>query len=524
MEEPKPRVKGKKKPSETTAANQAIQLAEESCEFWKTPYDDAYVTIRFGDHVEHHLVRSRAFRAWLRERYHRKTAKVCNGKVLSEVLDHFEGIAELGEVHKVFVRIGQADDGAVYLDLGDETRRAVRVTPDGWKLVPSKDVPIKFRRSPRMLPLPEPDRESSVEDLERLRDFANVTDEDWPLVKGWTLNVLNPTGPYLGLVLIGEYGTGKSRTAEFVRSLVDPIRTEEEGLPKDDHDFALRAMASHIVDYGNLGDSMPAAFSDRLCRVATGGSFGTRRYYRDDEERLFDLTGPIVLNGIGAFATRGDLLDRVVVLRLPRLEKRRPEAKLRKAFKQAHPKLLGALLDAAVLALRNQDTVELEEDTRMVDAVAWIVAGAEGLGITRGEFFEALRRVRGSANETVLGASVFGGVLRGYLDRVGACKLTPKELLGRLEHFARMTEDSSDWTRLQDWPKSYQAVANQIDRVGPNLRECGYTVSGPHAARGPNTERRSEYHLAAPGREADLEGLERGELATLLNLEHTGAL
>ena len=64
---------------------------------------------------------------------------------------------------------------------------------------------------------------------------------------------------------------------------------------------------------------------------------------------------PVILSGVGAFTSRGDLLDRAIVLRLPRLGKRTPKEKLRVDFAKAHPKLLGALLDAAVLALRNQD-------------------------------------------------------------------------------------------------------------------------------------------------------------------------
>jgi hypothetical protein len=60
----------------------------------------------------------------------------------------FEG----GEM-SVQVRVA-GHDGKLYLDLANEQWRAVEVDADGWRIVSSP--PVRFRRAPGMLPLPEP--------------------------------------------------------------------------------------------------------------------------------------------------------------------------------------------------------------------------------------------------------------------------------------------------------------------------------------------------------------------------------
>ena len=59
--------------------------------------------------------------------------------------------------------------------------------------------------------------------------------------------------------------------------------------------------------------------------AATGGGLATRQLYSDLSETIINVQRPIILNGIAELATRGDLLDRSIVISLPTLdpEKRR---------------------------------------------------------------------------------------------------------------------------------------------------------------------------------------------------------
>lgn len=55
---------------------------------------------------------------------------------------------------------------------------------------------------------------------------------------------------------------------------------------------------------------MPAAMADALCRLCTGGGYATRMLYENYQEALFNVTRPVLINGITQVAYQPDLLDR----------------------------------------------------------------------------------------------------------------------------------------------------------------------------------------------------------------------
>ena len=62
---------------------------------------------------------------------------------------------------------------------------------------------------------------------------------------------------------------------------------------------------------------MRAEMSDAPCVVATGGGMATRRLYTDDEQQVFVVCRPFIINTIADFANRPDLLERGTLLVLP---------------------------------------------------------------------------------------------------------------------------------------------------------------------------------------------------------------
>ena len=95
--------------------------------------------------------------------------------------------------------------GHIYLDLADEHWRAVVIGPEGWRVIGCP--PVRFRRSPGMLPLPVPERGGSIE---ALRSFLNLSNpNDFVLVVAWLLAALRSSGPYPLLAISGEQGSTK---------------------------------------------------------------------------------------------------------------------------------------------------------------------------------------------------------------------------------------------------------------------------------------------------------------------------
>ena len=244
----------------------------------------------------------------------------------------------------VHIRVGGLD-GRLYLDLGDETWRAVEIDATGWRVIDNP--PVRFRRAAGMQPLPMPVPGGSVETL---RSFLNVqSDADFVLVVAWALACLRNRGPYPVIVLSGEQGSAKSTFSAILRALLDPNTAPLRALPREDRDLFIAASNGHVLAFDNVS-GLPAWISDTLCRLATGGGFAVRQLYTDQDEVLFDAARPVILNGIEDIVTRPDLADRAVFLTLEPIpeERRRPEAELWAAFEAERPRILGVLLDAVV--------------------------------------------------------------------------------------------------------------------------------------------------------------------------------
>jgi hypothetical protein len=78
--------------------------------------------------------------------------------------------------------------------------------------------------------------------------------------------------------------------------------------------------------FDNLS-GLPPWLSDTLCRLTSGGAFSTRRLFTDQDEILFALARPVILNGIEDVIIRPDLADRAILLTLAPIaeRQRRPE-------------------------------------------------------------------------------------------------------------------------------------------------------------------------------------------------------
>ena len=63
------------------------------------------------------------------------------------------------------------------------------------------------------------------------------------------------------------------------------------------------ASNSWCLAYDNLSH-LPAWQSDALCRISTGGGLATRELFTDQDETIFDVQRPVILNGIEEIVTR----------------------------------------------------------------------------------------------------------------------------------------------------------------------------------------------------------------------------
>jgi hypothetical protein len=316
--------------------------------------------------------------------------------------------------------------------------------------------------------LPVPERGGSIEEL---RPFLNVDDDGFTLIVGWLVGALHPRGPYPPLILQGEAGSAKSTTSRVLRSLIDPnialLRTKIAGI----QDLMISATNSWCIAFDNLS-GLSDSQSDDLCRLATGAGFSTRQLYSDDEEKIFQATRPILLNGIDGTARRGDLLDRSIIVYLPNIRdgKRKLESEFWQRFNLARPRILGAILTAESTALARFHQVKLENPPRMADFAKWVAAGEPALGWPEGKFGQVYKNNRKAVNRLALESSPIMAALEKLFEEKRKWIGTATQLLSRLR---RCKPPEKNDRYFPQYPKT---LSMQLRKIAPNLRAEGFGV------------------------------------------------
>jgi hypothetical protein len=451
-------------PKGPSQATLLVELAVD-VELFSTSRQEAYVALESGGHREIWPLRTKPFKTWLARRYYHSHEAAPGSQALQDALAVLEGKAIFeAPIHEVAVRVAE-HDGAIYVDLADEHWQAIRITAEGWEVV--ADSPVRFRRPVGMRELAAPTRGGK---LNELRPFVNAGREDWPLIVGWLLAALRPRGPYPVLTLHGEQGTAKTTTVRVLRELVDPNEIDVRSQPRDERDLMIAARNSHMLAFDNLS-YLSSWLSDAFCRIATGGGLATRTLYTDFDETLFQAQRPLTINGIAEIAFNGDLLDRSLIVYLPRIPKRRrrQEEAFWADFRPQRGRLLGALLDAVVVGLQRAGRLELDELPRMADFAHWVAACEPALRWPAKTFLSAYEVNRDGAVALSLEASLVSSPIR-LVAEIGF-EGTATELLRRVEEYV-----DEETKRKKAWPKSPSALGGQLRRLAPHLRAIGITV------------------------------------------------
>jgi hypothetical protein len=449
-------------------ADALLRLAAEA-ELFNDNEGQPFATIPVNGHHETWFLNSRTFKTWLQRRHYEEKKSAVSPQAFQAALGVLEAKARFeSPCFPTNLRVGGSDE-KLYIDLGLAAWNAVEITMDGWKVI--AEPPVKFRRARGMRPLPIPVKEGNIEELRRFLN-PGISKENWMLLVSWVLGSLRPSGPYPVLALYGEHGSAKSASARALRSLIDPnsapLRTE----PRDARDLMIAALNSWVICFDNISH-LPQWLSDILCRIATGGGFGTRQLYTDQDEILFEAQRPVILNGIEEMVAREDLLDRALIVDLPPISERKrvSERDFWSRFQGASPRILGALLDIASAGLRSLPNIAFENLPRMADFAIWASACEQAAGWRRGEFVSAYSSNQAAANAFALEGSCLAVAILSVMATMDSLEDTAAGLLKTLSEVV-----GEEIRRQRNWPKSPRALANEIRRLAPILRVHGIAV------------------------------------------------
>jgi hypothetical protein len=192
----------------------------------------------------------------------------------------------------------------------------------------------------------------------------------------------------------------------------------------------------------------------------------------------------VILNGINEVASRGDLLDRSIVITLPPMEEgtRKEESAVDADFKARQPAILGALLDAVVVAMRTLPDIQLLIHPRMADFTRWGCAAAAGLNATKEGFLEAYTANRVDADQLAIESSPIGPVLLELAEEdrfIIKWTDSPTKLLAILGEQAGGRMD-----KIKEWPKTPKDLTAAIKRLAPHLRRAGIEVDAGRNSKG----------------------------------------
>jgi hypothetical protein len=434
-------------------------------ELFHTAGGTAFADLLINGNRETWPIRSKRFSTWVRRCYYEATGAAASAATIKSALDLFEAQAQFdGPERAVHVRVAE-HGGHIYFDLADECWRAVEIGPGGWQVVGSP--PVRFRRAAGMLPLPVPQRGGSIEEL---ASFLNLSSRnDFVLVVAWVLATLRAGGPYPVLAISGEQGSAKTVLSKLLKDLIDPNVAPVRALVRKERDLVIAANNSYVLAFDNLS-GLPHPLSDAFCRLATGASFGLRQLYTDADEVLFRAARPILLNGIDDVINRPDLADRAILLTLPPIgeRRRRSERQIWRDFELARPRLLGALLDAAVVGLRNLLNIQLEQLPRMADFALWATACEPAFWPT-GTFARGYQVNRTGTIEHLMDADPVAARVRETMANRVTWTGTASELL-------RMGSGSVVLSGNASWPKSPRELAGRLRRAQTFLRALGIEV------------------------------------------------
>ncbi|HEY2345415.1 MAG TPA: hypothetical protein VGH80_05955 [Xanthomonadaceae bacterium] len=401
-------------------------------------------------------VDSRDYREILVGAYYTLTNKGANRNAVTDAIATLAAQAKFsGPCHPVALRTGN-DAGNIVIDAGDD--RTLIVTAAG--VLEALDSPVRFRRTSGMLALPK----VGTPDFGRLWRYLNVREDHRPLVAGFMLAALRPSGPYPLLILEGEQGSGKSTATRIIRRLIDPSTAPLRAPPGDVRDLLVGALNGWLLALDNLSYLTPQ-LSDALCRLATGGAISERALYTNTDEVLIEVQRPAIVNGIEDVATRPDLAERALHVELEVIADCRSEADLWATFEADAPAIFAGLLNGLAAAVRDHASVKVGTLPRMADFAQWSAAGMVPLGFTASTFMDCYRENLAVGQIAGIESSAVGSAVIDFIRQRGTWKGTAADLLAEL---VRKVDEGE--TRSPHWPKSPRGLAASLRKLAPAFR------------------------------------------------------
>lgn len=339
---------------------------------------------------------SREFKAMLATAYYRKFESAVGIESVSAAANLLYGLCleskdrcELG-LRCVF------QNGDIIIDRGDEDWHAWVISKDDGATLVHQDRPL-FKRYGHMRQLSNVDLSGTAEDIKSFLSYFHVKtgslDDDIALLVGHLGTAFAAHIPHAILIVTGPQGAAKTTLTNALRRLIDPSVLSNIHLSSDPKEF-IQSLAHHYMPvFDNVTFIEREWQLDTLCRTITGEGFSKRGLYTDDTDFIYQFKHMPAMNGINVPFSRGDILDRALVIEVERVstEERKSEREVELYLEMMIPKVLGAIFNTLPKAMSLVTNVDQElrgRLPRLADYCIWAESFCQAVGYEKGLFLK----------------------------------------------------------------------------------------------------------------------------------------
>lgn len=431
------------------------------------------------------LVPRGAFAARIVRLAQKRYGRIPRSQAVGEAITAMQGEAADAPSLPVHLRVANYN-GSTWIDTGGDD--VLLLAAGGCSKIRMGDCGVSFRRTPVMEPLPEPD-DTVLDDwvgaLADLWTLLNVQGAYRLLLLGWMVHgIIREVDDFPMLLIQAEQGSGKSFLLRTVARLLDPSKDNGGALPQNEDALAVTALNARLLLFDNI-NRIPPSKSDLLCRVSTGGTVRRRKLYTDATEGVYSVRRPVVITGINLGTMNNDLAERVVKIEMkrPTDSQRRALADLEADWTEKRGRIYAGLLILAaqvqdVIASGRVDDVEVPRMTgygRVLAAIDLLFGERDDTPTTH--CLQAYRdQQKGMSLEMVSDEPAWIALDQNRIMFTQELEdMTSGDLLRKLR-----PTFSLDSRQLGTWKKPPESAADltrDLDRIGPALRDAGWTLT-----------------------------------------------
>jgi energy-coupling factor transporter ATP-binding protein EcfA2 len=398
-------------------------------------------------------------------------------QVMTSALTVLSAVTRNAPVREVFLRLARLGD-STYLDLGDSTGAYVEVSPAGWKVRDPRhgwECPALFTRSATTNALPFPSSGGSRAELAALLAL-DADDDRFRIAWGWLVAQVLPDTARPMIYFLGSQGSGKTTRGLMLANVLEPQTEMGAVLKKSERENNVVAKANYLLTADNM-TKMSEDVSNWLCSLVTGHRVVERKLYTNSDTVAYSLKRTGIFTGkIKPAGLESDAEERMIFLEFERMTVAniRADDDLMVDLREAHPHILGALLDDMAAALVALDGITTEDTSgyRFINFAKIFVAMDS---VDSPGYIDALNREATEAQiERVFDEPVLVALLRAVATEDGGeWSGTAGELLSAIGRYA---PDDAGRPGRAWWPSSPKSLSTHLRKQQHALTLAGLCI------------------------------------------------